>query len=169
MTQKNFDFMDLLEDDAWFEASARREESVDCEALAGYGWGSHLGSVMGNPQGYSHFSQLRSVVMQTWKQLVTEWNLGIGTESAEAKGQELILARLHQPAAEVQETLMVLLEAKLSKPQGEWEMTETVQAEIRAVLAKVLTQDDWKAIAESASHHIYAQVLRHELVTVEGL
>lgn len=57
--------MDLLEDDAWFEALARREESVDCEALAGYSWGFHLRSVMGNPQGFSHFSQLRSVVMQT--------------------------------------------------------------------------------------------------------
>lgn len=56
MTQENVDFMDLLEEDAWFEASARREESVDCEALAGYGWSSHLGSAMGNPQGYSHFS-----------------------------------------------------------------------------------------------------------------
>ncbi|WP_017301540.1 hypothetical protein [Nodosilinea nodulosa] len=169
MTQDDFNFMDLLDDDAWFEAAARREESVDCEALAGYGWGSHLGSVMANPQGYSHFAELRSMVMQAWQQLVTEWNLGIGTETAEAKGQELILARLHQPEAEIQETLMALLEAKLSKPQGEWEMTEAVHTEIRAVLGKVLTQDDWKAIAESASHDIYAQVVRHELVIVESL
>ncbi|WP_017302319.1 hypothetical protein [Nodosilinea nodulosa] len=169
MTQNDFSFMDLLEDDAWFEASARREEAVDCEALAGYGWGSHLGSVMANPQGYSHFAELRSMVMQAWQQLVTEWDLGIGTEAAEAKGQELILKRLHQPEPEIQETLMALLEAKLSKPQGEWEMTKTVHAEIRAVLGKVLTPDDWKAIAESASHDIYAQVVRHELVTVESL
>ncbi|MGB3519183.1 MAG: hypothetical protein WBA43_22210 [Elainellaceae cyanobacterium] len=169
MTQDDFNVMDLLDDDAWFEGSARREESVDCEALAGYGWGSHLGSVMANPQGYSHFTQLRSMVMQAWQQLVTEWDLGIGTKAAEAKGQELIMARLHQPEAEIQETLMALLEAKLSKPQGEWEMTETVHTEIRAVLGKVLTQDDWKAIAESASHDIYAQVVRHELVTVESL
>jgi hypothetical protein len=52
MAQDNFNFMDLLEDDAWFEAAARREEAVDCEALAGYGWGSQLGAVMANPQGY---------------------------------------------------------------------------------------------------------------------
>jgi hypothetical protein len=101
--------------------------------------------------------------------LVTEWDLGIGTEAAETKGQELIMARLHQPKAEVQETLMTLLEAKLSKPQGEWEMTEAVHTEIRSVLGKVLTQEDWKAIAESASHDIYAQVVRHERVTVESL
>jgi hypothetical protein len=34
MTQNDFSFMDLLDDDAWFEASVRREETVDCEALA---------------------------------------------------------------------------------------------------------------------------------------
>jgi hypothetical protein len=29
--------MDLLENDAWFEAATRREESVTGEALVGYG------------------------------------------------------------------------------------------------------------------------------------
>jgi hypothetical protein len=169
MAQDNFNFMDLLEDDAWFEAAVRREESVECEALAGYGWGHHLGSVMANPQGYDHFAQLRSMVMQAWKQLVTEWDLGIGAEAAEAKGQELILERLLQPEPDIQGTLLALLEAKLSKPQGEWEMTEAVHAQIRGVLGKVLTQEDWRAIAESARDRIYAQVLRQELVAVESL
>ncbi|MBE9108405.1 hypothetical protein IQ273_03095 [Nodosilinea sp. LEGE 07298] len=166
MMQDDFNVMDLLDDDAWFEASARREESVDCEALAGYGWGSHLGAVMANPKGYSHFTELRSMVMQAWQQLVTEWDLGIGTEAAEVKGQELVMARLHQPEADIQETLMALLEAKLSKPQGEWEMTETVHTEIRAVFGKVLSQEDWKAIAESTRDSIYAQVLKQELFAV---
>jgi hypothetical protein len=65
--------------------------------------------------------------------------------------------------------LLALLEAKLSKPQGEWEMTEAVHAQIRGVLGKVLTQEDWRAIAESARDRIYAQVLRQELVAVESL
>lgn len=52
------------------------------------------------------------------------------------------MERLHQPKAEVQKTLMTLLESKLSKPQAEWEMTEAVHTEIRAVLDKVLTQAD---------------------------
>lgn len=150
MAQDDFNFMDLLEDDAWFEAAARREDSVDCEALAGYGWGSHLGAVMANPQGHSHFAQLRSIVMQAWKQLVTEWDLGIGAEAAEAKGQELIMERLHRPEPEIQEALLALLEAKLSKPQGEWEMTEAVHSQIRGVFGKVLTQEDWRAIRQQA-------------------
>jgi hypothetical protein len=64
MAQDDFNFMDLLEDDAWFEAAARREESVTCEALAGNGWGTHLGALMANPQGFSHVAQLRSIVLQ---------------------------------------------------------------------------------------------------------
>jgi hypothetical protein len=57
------------------------------------------------------------------------------------------LERLHRPEPEIQEALLVLLEAKLSKPQGEWEMTEAVHSQIRAVLSKVLSQEDWQAIA----------------------
>ncbi|MEA5449732.1 hypothetical protein VB780_14210 [Leptolyngbya sp. CCNP1308] len=41
---------------------------------------------MANPQGYSHFAELRAIVMQAWQKLVTEWDLGIGTEAAETKG-----------------------------------------------------------------------------------
>ncbi|MEM1280436.1 MAG: hypothetical protein AAGG53_10555 [Cyanobacteria bacterium P01_H01_bin.152] len=78
MAQDDFNFMDLLEDDAWFEAAARREESVTCEALAGNGRGTHLGAVMANPRSFSHFAQLRSMVVQAWQQLVTEWDLGVG-------------------------------------------------------------------------------------------
>jgi hypothetical protein len=43
MAQEDFNFMDLLEDDAWFEAAARREDSVTCETLAGNGWETHGG------------------------------------------------------------------------------------------------------------------------------
>lgn len=165
----HFDWETFTYDEEWLRESVRQEEAAGCEVSAGYGWGSYFGAVMANPQGYSHFTQLRSMVMQAWQQLVTEWNLGIGTEAAEAKGQELIMARLHQPEAEIQETLMALLEAKLSKPQGEWEMTETVHSQIRAVFGKVLSQEDWKAIAESARDRIYAQVLKQELIAVESL
>ncbi|MDB9524355.1 hypothetical protein PN498_00020 [Oscillatoria sp. CS-180] len=45
--------------------------------------------------------------------------LGIGAAATEAKGQALILERLHQAKPDVQDTLLSLLEAKLSKPQGE--------------------------------------------------
>jgi hypothetical protein len=128
MVQDDFNFMDLLEDDAWFEAAARREEAVTCEALAGYGWGTRIGAVVANPEGYGHFALLRSMVFQAWQQLVAEWNLGVGTAAAEAKGQELIMARLHQPESEGQETLMALLAMRLSLPQGQWQMTEAVHS-----------------------------------------
>lgn len=106
------------------------------------------------------------MVMQAWKRLVAEWDLGIGREAAEAKGQELIFERLHHPQPAIQEKLIALLEAKLSKPQGEWEMTEAVHAEIRAVLNQVLTQEDWSAIAASASDRIRHQVLAQDLAAV---
>ncbi|MFZ4677307.1 MAG: hypothetical protein ACOYM4_16725 [Nodosilinea sp.] len=163
----NFDWETFTYDEDWLREAVRLEEEADCDVSAGYDWGTHLGAMMTNPEGYGHFTQVRSMVIQAWQQLVTEWNLGIGAEAAEAKGQALLLERLHQPKAEVQERLLALLEAKLSKPQGGWEMTEAVHAEIRVVFRKVLTQEDWQAIAASAGDRIYAQVLKQDLVVAE--
>jgi len=106
------------------------------------------------------------MVTQAWKHLVAEWDLGIGQEAAETKGQELIFERLRHPQPAIQERLIALLEAKLSKPQGAWEMTETIHAEIRAVFSQVLTQEDWSAIAASASERIRHQVLAQDLAAV---
>lgn len=167
MAQNEFNFMDLLKDDAWFQEAVCLEESVDCDALAGLSWGTHLGTFMADPTGISQFAQLRSVVMQGWKQLVAEWNLGIGTEAAETKGQELIMKRLRQPVAEVQETLTALLAAKLSQPQGQWRMTEADHVEIRSIFRQVLTHEDWEAIAASVRDCIYAQVLQQDLTTAD--
>lgn len=147
----HFDWETFTYDEAWLREAVRIEEEFGGDISAGPDWGTHLGTVMANPQGQSHFAQLRSMVMQAWKQLVTEWDLGVGAAAAAAKGQELILKRLHQSEPEIQETLLALLEDKLSKPQGEWEMTQTVHEEIRAVFRKVLTPENWKAIAQCLS------------------
>ncbi|MEO0490919.1 MAG: hypothetical protein AAFZ49_15380 [Cyanobacteria bacterium J06659_2] len=157
----HFDWETFTYDEAWLREAAHQEAAAGCDITAGYDWGTHLGDFMANPQGYSQFAHLRSMVIQAWKQFVADWELGIGTEAAEAKGQELLLSRLHQPDAEVQETLIALLEAKLSKPQEEWVMTEAIQAEFRNVFNKLLKPGDWSSIAETASHRVYLHVLNH--------
>lgn len=164
-----FDWETFTYDEEWLREAVRQEEEAGCDIVAGYDWGAHLGEVMANPEGYSHFMMLRAMVTQAWKRLVAEWDLGIGREAAEAKGQELIFERLRRLQPAIQEKLMALLEAKLSEPQGEWEMTESVHAEIRAVLSQVLTQEDWSAIAASASDRIRHQVLAQDLAVVASL
>jgi hypothetical protein len=161
-----FDWETFTYDEEWLREAVRQEEEAGCDIAAGYDWGAQPGNVLANPEGYSHFVMLRSMVMQAWKHLVAEWDLGIGQEAAETKGQELILKRLRHPQPEIQARLMTLLEAKLSKPQGEWEITEAVHAEIRAVLSQLLTQEDWSAIAASASDRIRHQVLAQDLAAV---
>jgi len=162
----HFNWETFTYDEEWLREAVRIEEEAGGDISAGPDWGTHLGAVMANPQGHSHFAQLRSMVIQAWQQLVSEWDLGVGAAAAEAKGQALILERLHQPEPDVQETLLSLLEVKLSKPQGEWEMTRTVHEEICGVFRRVLTPEDWKAIAESVSHSVYAQVLQQEFAAV---
>ncbi|MEM1279747.1 MAG: hypothetical protein AAGG53_06905 [Cyanobacteria bacterium P01_H01_bin.152] len=161
-----FDWETFTYDEEWLREAVRQEEEAGCDIAAGNDWGAHLGNVMANPKGYSHFTMLRSMVTQGWKRLVAEWDLGVSREAAEAKGQELIFERLRDPQPAIQEKLIALLEAKLSRPQGEWEMTEAVHAEIRSVLSQVLTQEDWNAIAASASDRIRHQVLAQDLAAV---
>ena len=158
MVQDNFNFMDLLEDDTWFEKAARQEESVTSGALAGNGCGANLGTAIANPESYQYFSLLRSMVLQVWQQLVTEWNLGVGASAAETKGHELIMARLHQPDPEVQEILIAVLTQQLSQPQGEWQMTEAAHAQIHTVLGKVLTPEDWDDIASAAAEAVQMHI-----------
>jgi len=161
-----FDWETFTYDEEWLREAVRQEEEAGCDMAAGYDWGAQLGNFMANPEGYSHFVMLCSMVTQAWKHLVAEWDLGIGQEAAETKGQELIFERLRHPQPAIQERLIALLEAKLSKPQGAWEMTETIHAEIRAVFSQVLTQEDWSAIAASASERIRHQVLAQDLAAV---
>jgi len=163
MNQHNFNFMDYLEDDTWFENAARREESVTTEVLAGYDWGTELGTMVTSPERYQSLMLVRSIIFQAWQTLVTEWNLGIGAAAVEARGHELIMARLSQAGSEVQETLMTLVSLKLSKPQGEWPISNVVHSQIRALFSQVLTSEDWDDIATTAAQavqkHITSQIL----------
>ncbi|MEM9009040.1 MAG: hypothetical protein AAGE59_36720 [Cyanobacteria bacterium P01_F01_bin.86] len=155
-------------DEDWLREAARIEEEADCDISAGYDWGTHTGDFLANPEGHNQLMHMRSLVKQAWRQLVFDWKLGIGTDAAINQGEKLLMARLQQPPKEIQATLLALLKAKLSQPQGEWEMTEAVHAEIRGVFGQVLTQEDWQAIATSARDSIYKQVLEQPLVTVKG-
>ena len=67
----NFDWETFTYDEDWLREAVRLEEEADCDVSAGYDWGTHLGAMMTNPEGYGHFTQLRSMVIQAWQQLVT--------------------------------------------------------------------------------------------------
>ncbi|MEM9809521.1 MAG: hypothetical protein AAF959_30095 [Cyanobacteria bacterium P01_D01_bin.56] len=167
MTKDSFNFLDLLNDEAWFQESVRLEEEIDCHAIAGSEWGAYLGDFMANPQGHRHFAHLHSMVIQAWNQYIAEWELGIGSEAAAVRGQELLLTRLEHPQVEVQEKLMALLEAKLSVPQGDWVMTAAIHGELRVIFGQLLTKDDWSEIAKSASNRTYDYVLEHQPLVLE--
>jgi hypothetical protein len=80
-----FDWETFTYDEEWLREAVRQEDEAGCDIAAGYDWGAHLGDVMANPEGYSHVTMLRSMVVQAWNRLVTEWDLGIGQEAAETK------------------------------------------------------------------------------------
>ena len=151
--------MNLLLDEEWLREAVRIEEEANCDLGAGYGWGASLGAVMANPREYIHFARLRSIVMREFKELLADWNLGVGTEAALACGRELLVERLQNPAPEVQEQLLAVLEEELASPQGE-ERPKPHRAGLRELLRRVLTPADWESIASIAGNSVREQVMQ---------
>ena len=63
----HFDWKTFTYDEEWLREAVRIEEASGDDISAGPDWGNHLETVMANPQGHSHFAQLRSMLMQAWK------------------------------------------------------------------------------------------------------
>jgi hypothetical protein len=96
--------------------------------------------------------------MREFKELLADWNLGIGFEAALACGRELLMERLQDPDPEVQEQLLAVLEEDLASPQRE-ERPKPFRAGLRDLLREVLTQADWESIAASAGNGVQKQVM----------
>ena len=108
--------------------------------------GAALGSLLENPADYSRVIAAQMIVIRVWKDWVREWSLGIGTESAQRKGRQLLLERLKTVDADTQEQLLSLADEKYAQPQGEWQLTEAHQRTIRQAIESVFTKEDWSAI-----------------------
>ena len=95
--------------------------------------------------------------MQEFKELLADWNLGVGTEAALACARELLMERLQEPAPEVQRQLLAVLEEDLASPPGE-ECPKPHRAGLQELLRRVLMPADWESIASIAGNSVREQV-----------
>jgi hypothetical protein len=115
---------------------------------AGYG-GLHLGEMMTNPSGFTSMKRLQAIVARELRDLLTELNLGIGTEAAFICGRKIVMERLAEPAIEVQEQLWAVL-AEDEATKGT-DMPKPLRAEVKHILWQVLTTEDWEAMTHGRS------------------
>jgi hypothetical protein len=150
--------MDLFGDDAWLEAAVRIEEESDDEVGVRYE-GIYFSQLLADPVGFHQVKRLQTIVMQEFRHLLAELNLGIGTEAACVCGQKIVLNRLAQPEIEIQQQLWAVLEEEQTV-QGT-DTPNPLRARVKDVLRQTLTNQDWEEIAIAASHSIRVRVLEY--------
>ncbi len=154
----HFDWETFTYDEEWLREAVRVEEEADCDISAGFDWGTNLGAVMANPEKYSQFARLRSIVMREFKDLLADWNLGVGAEAALVCGRKLLMERLQNPAPDVREHLLAVLEEDLASRQQD-STSKLVRAGLRELLKRVLTREDWELVASAAGNSVREQVM----------
>lgn len=155
----HFDWEAFTYDEEWLREAVRIEEEADCDISAGLNWGANLGVVIANPERYSQFARLRSILIAEFKELLADWNLGAGAEAALACGRGLLMERLLHPTPDVQEQLFAVLEQDLASPQGA-KSFQPLRAGLQELLQRLLTREDWELIAATAGNCVREQVLK---------
>ncbi|MGG6284784.1 hypothetical protein ACQ4M3_24645 [Leptolyngbya sp. AN03gr2] len=134
------------------------EEEVNCDIGAGYD-GIHLREFFTDPKDFQQVRQFQAIVLAEFQALLEELNLGIGKNAAFACGRNLVIERLMNPTAEIQEKLWTVLQEK--KVGAEASQSEEIRTEINAILKNALTQEDWTKIAAAAAESVRDQVLEY--------
>ncbi|MEO1353907.1 MAG: hypothetical protein AAFW84_35005 [Cyanobacteria bacterium J06635_15] len=155
-----FDIETFTYDEDWLRSMAQIEASCD-EIGAGVD-GVALGALIEHPADYSRVVAAQMLVLRVWQAWVSEWTLGVGTQSAQLKGRQLLLERLKTAESSLQKRLLSIVDEKYGQAQDEWQLTEVHQQAIRQTIESVLTPDDWNEIAKSACDRIHTQVIAHQ-------
>jgi hypothetical protein len=162
MTNPNLDylppsgnFMDRLQDEAWVRAMDEAEELFGfmSAGVPPRGW------MLTWPElyTYSHFEQLRSIVLRGFMAMLQDQDLGAGHSAAFACGKPIVMERLTLPSDAVKAQLLGLMDELHFGPP--LEMTEERLVGVRSVVQQVLTTEDWGAIAQAAASQVERQVM----------
>ena len=106
---------------------------------------------------YSHYSQLKSLVLRGLAAVLKDCDLGAGYDVALDCAKPLIMERLTQPSADVQNRLLKLVEEEPLGPRVE--LTEERLTQLKVIFKETLLSEDWQAIAKAAAAEVQHQVL----------
>ena len=132
------------------------EAEVTTPMLAGVG---QVGWMKTWPQlaTYSHYSQLKSLVLRGLAAVLKDCNLGAGYDAALDCAKPLIMERLTQPSTDIQNRLLKLVGGEPFGPRVE--LTEERLTRLKVIFKETLLSEDWQAIANAAAAEVQHQVL----------
>ncbi|MEL7521784.1 MAG: hypothetical protein AAGJ80_09235, partial [Cyanobacteria bacterium J06553_1] len=155
------ELMAQLQDPEQSLEDARIEDEFGGEVEAGYIKDHQLGKFLADPDGFCQYQRLKKIVFWGLRQLLIDCDLGAGLSAAYASGKQPLDERLQQPAIEIQQQLMALLDEDLSSSR-DMPLSETAQTNLKQVIQTVLSDEDWETIsaaaAQSLQQHLKAVV-----------
>ena len=132
------------------------EAEVTAPMLAGIG---QVGWMKTWPQfaTYSHYAQLKSLVLRGLAAVLKDCNLGAGYDAALDCAKPLTMERLTQSSTDIQNRLLKLVEGEPFGPKVK--LTTERLTQLKAVFRETLLSEDWQAIAKAAAVKVQQQVL----------
>lgn len=150
------EWQQLTQDSAWQAAVDEAEQAAGGVLANGFqqrGWMKTWSEL----PTYSHYMQVRSLVLRGFDAILREGNLGVGYQAASDCGKTLVYERFFEPGEAVKARLLALVGGELLGPPPE--MTSERLAVARLVLQEVLTAEDWEKIAQAAAQQVQQQVM----------
>lgn len=147
--QAALDIMAQLNDPEWVKAAAKLEEEAGCDISAGPDLGNSLGRMLSDPAGFYQHQRLRTLVFRELRQMLSECELGIGLQSAQATGKKILIERLQAPSEDIQAKLLSIVSEDLSTPE-DVPLSTTAKESLHQVIQTVLQPEDWETISSAA-------------------
>jgi hypothetical protein len=157
-SQAALELMAQLQDPQWALEAAQMEDEANCEIGAGPGLGARLGQFMADPYGFHQVQRLQSLILDELRRLLTDGNLGIGTDAAWRLGKERLMRRLKQPSPDCQTQLKWVLAEDMANHEP---LSAEAHALLQQTIYAALTPEDWDDIAAAAANAIQQHVVEY--------
>lgn len=149
---KTGDIMDLARDEAWVRESARLEDECGGRIEAGLAMKAYaaakydpaLADVRKDLRRKMRLQSILFVELNRWMQ---EWEIGAAFEATYTEARQLVRAHLKQPSPKLADWI----EAVLEEDQQPEDTDKPVRSQARAQLVLMMTDEDWKTLAQVAA------------------
>lgn len=150
---KTGSFMDLCLDEEWVRESARLEDECDGKIEAGvamkaYAQAKYDDSLNHVRQEMRLKMRVQSILFVELRRWMEEWDIGIAFSETYTEARELVRAHLKDPTAELKQWVEAVL---AEDDQAQKNDEKPVRAQTRVQLSLMMTEDDWKVLAQVAA------------------
>jgi hypothetical protein len=116
-----------------------------------------LSQVLVNPAGFRNNQRIRSIVLQEFRDLLQEFNLGMGIDAAFICGKVRLQGHLENPPRSIQEQLWAILEEDFNVQNTN--APRPLRNGVKAIVQRLLTSEDWRSIASAAGNAIRDELM----------